>query len=268
MRVPALVIAILALAAVAFCQPTSLPISPFASGVTVNAAVPDAYQVHTIASVTAPTNFNYDSSVTAPGSGFIDITNTGALGADQFGPGGPPPHYGDICVNIYVFTADEQEVACCSCLVTPNAAIALKASKLTASTLTGVNPSSVTVKLLATIPGTPTINENQGPYTGTTCNAATVIPTATGNTAAAGTWNQLTLAPGMRAWAVTAHVLPVTPPQMGIVESEFSKADLSPGEFVSITTRCANIVGNGSGAGACDAACVQKSGVLGAAKVN
>src|SRR6266568_3670464 len=60
---------------------------------------------------------------------------------------------GSICVNIYAFAADEQEVACCSCLVTPNGlwSASVKTALLN-STLTSSFPNEVVLKLIPTAP--------------------------------------------------------------------------------------------------------------------
>ncbi|MDQ6687656.1 MAG: hypothetical protein M3Z50_08605, partial [Actinomycetota bacterium] len=59
----------------------------------------DAYQLHYLANLDA-------------GDGVINITNAGALGGDAFGTAAGTT--GRICVNVYAFTPDEQEMACCS----------------------------------------------------------------------------------------------------------------------------------------------------------
>jgi len=53
---------------------------------------------------------------------YIDMTNAGASATTLLTAQNPAQNNidGNVCVNIYTFAADEQEVACCSCLVTPN----------------------------------------------------------------------------------------------------------------------------------------------------
>jgi hypothetical protein len=257
MLVRTLIIATLALATVAFGQ----PITGFGgtAGITVNGgptgngAPGDAYQVHTVAAVTNP-------SFVGP-SGCVDLTNAGALGADVFGPG-LGSITGSICVNVYAFSADEQEIACCSCRVTPNAAVHICASDIVQSTLTGAIPNNITLKLLATIPGTQ-VNTSTT-FNSTVCTDASNVNLGGTPLTAAGAATKL--APGMRAWLVSAHLIPTSLTAYGVTESEFSKADLSLGELASLTQRCANIFGNGSGHGPCSTACASGNGVLGAIK--
>jgi len=74
----------------------------------------------------------------------VNIVNPGSTGGysayDPFGPSTPD---GDLCANIYVFTADQEMVECCSCFVSPNALRTLSLDgDLTANPLanTGVVP--------------------------------------------------------------------------------------------------------------------------------
>src|ERR1051326_3189565 len=113
---------IVALASTAFAQPGAIP-APVNPGGLI-----DAYQI------------NFRASPQGGGTPVrvIDITNDGQLGADAFGPLSGTT--GRICANVYVFTADEQESECCSCLVTPNALVRLTAADLIGNPGTGVTP--------------------------------------------------------------------------------------------------------------------------------
>jgi hypothetical protein len=172
----------------------------------------------------------------ANGDSVINITNTGANGAQLFGPGFGPAA-GNICVNVYAFSPDEQLISCCSCLVTPNGLVSLSAQQdLTSNTLTGVRPNSIVVKLLATATG---VSDGVGTYSGTSCT----------NSAANAA---LPIARGLLAWGTTIHstVVPPAAP-FTITETPFLPATLSGAERASIVNRCTNIIGNGSTFGIC-----------------
>jgi hypothetical protein len=176
------------------------------------------------------------------GESYVNITNSGINGAPLLGPG-VGGAVGNICVNVYAFSPDEQLISCCSCLVTPNGLVNLGASRdLTSNTLTQVVPNSIVIKLVASLAG--------AGGTGTSCtNSAAAVTTAT-------------LAPGLRAWGTTLHNGPPALPGYIVAETPFSPATLSAGELASIGGRCAAIAGNGSGHGICNS-CL--SGGLGAA---
>ena len=174
----------------------------------------------------SPFQVRYASNLNI-GESYVNITNTGANGASLNGPGLGAA--GNICVNVYAFDPGEELISCCSCLVTPDQTISLGVkANLTFNTLTGVIPTSVTVKLLATLAGT------GGSGTSCTNSAATA---GTGVT-------------GMAAWGTTLHADPVA----GVydtTETPFTPSTLSAGELASITNRCTGIIGNGSLHGQC-----------------
>ena len=127
-------------------------------------------------------------------------------------------------------------VACCSCYLSPNSLHSLSArADLVSNTLTPAVSTSIVVKLLASVP------------VSGSCNASTP--------------NSGNLAPGMRAWGTTIHVI-----NNGIValESEFSKAVLSTTELTKLTLYCGFLQANGSGYGICKSC---RSGGLGAEKM-
>src|SRR5260370_40271852 len=106
------------------------------------------------------------------GGGVVNITNPGASETAVLTGVTPAQNNinGSICVNIYAFAADEQEVACCACLVTPNGlwSASVKTALLN-STLTPSFPNEVVIKLISTVPSVGTGGAQ-------TCNPATAGP--------------------------------------------------------------------------------------------
>ena len=193
-----LILAVLMFSTFAFAQslPLGGPFIPEADGV---------LQVHPIS------NLNIGDSV-------INLTNAGTLSGID--PGGR------ICVNVYAFSPDEQLISCCSCLVTPNGLHSLSANAdLVSNTLTPAHPTSIIVKLLASVPAAGTCNPSS--------------PNATN------------LVRGMKAWATSLHAQPTTPVTYLASETEFAKAELSATELAKLTGFCGFIQANGSGFGIC-----------------
>jgi len=165
------------------------------------------------------------------GDSVINATNTGASSTIAF-----PTQNGNICMNVYTFSPDEQLISCCSCLITPDGLQSLSArNDLISNTLTPGVPTSIVIKLLGSRGTTPA-----------SCNASTV-------TTVADAPNQLV--PGLAAWGTTIHALPVTPGSpattYGVTETAFTPSTLSAAELTRITTLCGFIQTNGSGFGIC-----------------
>src|SRR4029077_11005988 len=175
----------------------------------------------TPAPVAVPTlQIRYVSNLNT-GDSYVNITNTGSSstgGQTQPVPNAQFNVNGSICVNIYTFAADEQEVACCSCLVTPNAlwSASVKTALLN-STLTPSFPNEIVIKLISTLP------------TGTNhdkCNPATVDQSNLTNAGPG------TLANGLLAWGTTLHGFPTaTGPTFQMAETPFLPATLSTAEL-------------------------------------
>src|ERR1700757_5168197 len=107
-----------------------------------------------------PTNLNVGDSV-------LNLSNSGIQGG--FINATPFKTEGNICVNVYTFDPQEEEIACCACLVTPNGLNSLSAiSDLTSNPLTPAIPTSIVVKLVSSEPGL----DKTGAFT--LCNPATI----------------------------------------------------------------------------------------------
>jgi hypothetical protein len=162
------------------------------------------------------------------GDSYIDITNTGASStALQTQPVGNAQVNinGSICVNIYAFAADEQEVSCCSCLVTPNGLYSLSVrNALLDTVLPSFHANSLLVKLISTAPSSST-NSTTGLIT-QTCNPATISTTAGAQ------------ASGMLAWGTTLQAAPAAAAPYQVTETPFLTAALSSAELARDVTEC------------------------------
>jgi hypothetical protein len=198
----------------------------------------------------APFQVRYAANLNA-GESYIDIVNTGANGAALLGPGFGT-QTGNICVNVYAFDPQEELISCCSCYVTPDQVVNLGVVRDLTSNIIGKAgvppPTSVTVKLLATLDGT----NGTGNASGCINSAANVVAATTGVS-------------GMAAWGTTLHATPAgSASPFATTETPFTPATLSPQEAASIGGRCAAILGNLSGAGVCNSC---QLGALGSQKI-
>ena len=147
------------------------------------------------------------------GGSFVNLTNAGSVaGTDPAG---------DICANVYVFAADQQLIACCSCPLTPNHLRTLSVSSDLATNVVPPNlPNDVTVALVAS----------------TSCDPAAVTA--------------VSLAEGLSAWRTTLHAL--AGGSYAVTENAFAIASLSASELAKLTSICGFIQSNGSGSGICN----------------
>jgi len=192
------------------------------------------------------------------GDAVINMTNTGQTWG-QYVSADPLVQNGDICVNVYVFTPDEQLQECCSCFLTPNALASYSAiADLTANTLTGVKINSAVIKLVSSVACVPDTNPSSGTYgqcvpstSPTSCNAATVGQIDRYNF---GHLLGQPLAGGLAAWGTSVHANTSTSPvTYQVTETPFDNSNLSAKELNRLTTLCSFIQQNGSTSGICNA---------------
>ncbi len=190
--------------------------------------------ISTVAFAQAPDSFqiNYASNLNI-GDSVINLTNAGTVnGADPAGR---------ICANVYTFDPAEELISCCACLVTPNGLDSLSAqTDLISNTLTPGVPTSIVVKLIATLPIAGTCNAGNGgiPFLGPQ------------------------FASGLRAWETTLHNNAAAGAYQ-LTENVFQDATLSLTEDIKVTSYCNFIQSDGSGYGICKSCAV---GGLGATK--
>jgi len=112
------------------------------AAVMIMAAIPTLAQ-------TSPVMIDYFSNNPGPGGAAdqqIRLVNFGAAGTPLTSP------VGDVCANVYVFDANQEMVACCSCRITPNGLISLSiANGLTNNPVTSVVPVNGDVTIVSTL---------------------------------------------------------------------------------------------------------------------
>jgi hypothetical protein len=182
-----------------------------------------------VAAADAPYQVRYAANLQF-GESYITFTNDGANGAPVLGPG-LGAAVGNICVNVYAFDPNEEMISCCSCLVTPNQVKTLGVNHdIMSNTATGLVPTSITLKLLATLAG--------GNGSSTNCsNAAASVAGAT-------------IVGGYTAYGTTLHATPVAG-TFATTATRFTPATLSTGELNHLANTCSGIIGNLSGFGVC-----------------
>jgi hypothetical protein len=151
---------------------------------------------------------------------------------------------GNICVNVFTFDPSEEEISCCSCLVTPNALVSLSAKNdLINNVLTPAIPTSIVVKLTATVPGT---------STGTVYNVCNPTITETVSAASLNTADPTPydLTQGMLAWGATLE--PSSPAgTYSPVAVPYLRSNLSTSEQGDLTSVCSFVRQEGTGFGVC-----------------
>jgi len=153
-------LAILALAAVAYCQSPAVLDGPFQVRYAANLAF---------------------------GTSYMDIINDGFNGVSSLGPGFGTGNV-NMCANLYFIDPGEELISCCSCTVTPDQTVGLDVVKELTNggkgTINGQLPASVTIKLVGSV-GTCATNSPATAYTpgvglvgfGTTLHATPVTGT-------------------------------------------------------------------------------------------
>jgi len=196
----------------------------------------------------SPFQVRYAANLANGQESWINVINDGANGAPLFGPG-IGGATGNICVNVYAFAPDEEMVSCCSCYLTPSAVVQLGVVRDILSNYIhgGIWPTSLTIKLLATLDGT----GGTGGASGCTNSAALVTAPGT------------VKANGMVAFGTTLHAQTSGVVPFAVTETPFIPATLSTAELNSLGTRCTGIIGNLGGYGMCKSC---QPGALGAVK--
>jgi hypothetical protein len=103
--------------------------------------------IPSFAQITGPYLVDYYSNNAATGQK-VRLVNFGLNGSPLSSP------VGDVCANIYVFDANQEMEACCSCRITPNGLLTLDVfNVLTSNPVTSQVPTNGDIKIVSTIAG-------------------------------------------------------------------------------------------------------------------
>jgi hypothetical protein len=172
---------------------------------------------------------------------------------------GSIPQQGDLCANIYIFTYDEQMIACCSCKVSPNGMLGFNLdTKIIPNPLTGIVPHAGAIKVVAS-PG----GGAQGALTTPPSGPAAAVTGTSGLACDAGSYYPYVIGQTVTPWQLQSwitHVRPLGTPfgaPYVVTEIPFSGVALSQSEYNKLVQQCYAIEaspaqgGVGSGAGKC-----------------
>jgi hypothetical protein len=137
----------------------------------------------------------------------------------------------NLCADIYVFDAVEEQVECCGCLLTADDLRTFSVNNnLTHNPSSGAKPTSGVIKVVSAAP-------NQG--------AKGCDPTG-GASLSGGFPNNIVPTPDVRAWATHIQSAPT-----GVTEEEFSDSTLTQTELNNLQETCFGLRQLGSGKGVC-----------------
>jgi hypothetical protein len=173
-----------------------------------------------------PTQVGYAANLNI-GDSVVNLANTGYFALSTL----PTGTFGNMCVNVYVFDPQEEEISCCACLVTPFGVNSLSVKNdLISDTLTPVTPTSVSIYLISSPAGVDPSNNY------TICDPTFQNP------------NTLQ---GMVAWGTT--LVPANSPgtyvPIDVPFKGFAENDSATGYLPQL---CGFIQSNGSGFGVCN----------------
>jgi hypothetical protein len=171
------------------------------------------------------------------GDALVRLVNEGNFEVDTNGDPGA------LCANIYVFDDDQQLEECCSCEITADGVLTLS----TINDLTS-NPAFNNARMsVGVIKVVTTSSSGRGTH-------LPCVSSPLGVTAQAVTPDKL--AEGLEGWTNHAETIASNlPPSFAFVTStsvdEFANAPLDSGELSQLTSNCAHLVDQASGAGIC-----------------
>ena len=213
------------------------------------------------------------------GDSVVNISNAGTV-AGTTPLTGVGVAAGDLCVNFYLFTPDQQLVGCCSCRVTHNEIIYenFGGPNGNAATQWGV-PTSVGGSGVPGLLWNTTFGPGRYPFNSAVlkivatratrpvgCSNTVFNPvTSTPGNITAANITGADLAPGMAVWATHSHptngaILPNGALPVTITETEGQYKGLSAGELAGLTSLCLTIQNNGSGNGQCSCPTEDRAG--------